>query len=158
LTARKRGRDSAVRLSEGPAIQTMNSPRCSRKKSPRSSGAKSKGKYDSRPTTCIEGQRSPLPPVILSQRFAVTCREPVIDQATLRNRYLRLPSAPSGPCRHREHESLRQYVKPDPAVDRILLELVRDDVVVDKKNAFGGIFFLEAFTTRTLMIIDCFLA
>jgi hypothetical protein len=36
---------------------------------------------------------------------------------------------------------VRQYVDPDPMVDQILLELVRDDVVVDRKMRSVEIFF-----------------
>jgi len=36
---------------------------------------------------------------------------------------------------------VRQYVDPDPKVDQTLLELARDDVVVDKKTRSVEIFF-----------------
>ena len=36
---------------------------------------------------------------------------------------------------------VRQYVNPDPKVDQILLELARDDVLVDKKKRSVEIFF-----------------
>ena len=36
---------------------------------------------------------------------------------------------------------VRQYVDPDPMVDRILLELSRDDVIVDEKARSVEIFF-----------------